>query len=844
MDRWVAKARRNLSAGRPPRRGLTAEQVSLLEMRYSHFEDQRDGDGFLVGSEHVVTALQTPRPYIHLMASNHDEEFGVFGSFWDPTGLGFCCLDSVLAGPVTSHKDASYVPTAPRRSDVRLFYLREQTRGGADIWFMLPQIDREADEYESVLCRQGLGYAVYESTRKRLATRLRVFVPVDDPCEVWTITLTNRSRRRRLLLLFAVNWGLETHPGYYFDPRMCSQGAHEKDLNAILAFNRDKGNTLPRTGFMTADARFAGFDLSNEAFEGPGRLRTWPRAVEQGGCTNSLGRQPYLGLCGALQFNLTLAAGARRTVNVLVGNTAEPRARHRANLRRLRRRYLSGGGVDRQFDRLARSWASMVSAAAVDCPDEELNRTYNVWLKYQQKNCTRMVHALDQVGYRDILQALMGICPFNPRFVRNHLPRVLNYQLRDGRAIRQFFKYPDTHAPNDERMYADSPLWIADTLVTYLEETGDFGFLDVKVGFYDLQTHRRDPGTKASVYEHCRRGIMQAYETRGQRGLCRVGHGDWNDAVDGLSRKGKGVSAWLSAALVFAAQRFGKLARHLGDKPVAAKMDEIVRTMTRNLNRGAWDGDHYVFGYDDAGRVVGSQANDEGRIHLAVNTWALFTGVAAAAGRAEAVEKRLRRMQTPVGPVLLDPPYTHKSRPLVGRIADMAPGQFENGAVYSHPIAFLAYALAGMGRGGEAIEQLKRTWPGNTLPDITTAPTHQQSNYAVGPAHPHHGLKPYTNFTGSTSWYLKALHACVGVVADFEGLRIAPTVPRQWKQYRLRKRFRGVTFEFEFTNASGRCRVRSVVAAGRPMAPDAEGQWFLPIAEFAGKRRVKVKVVM
>ena len=57
------------------------------------------------------------------MCSNHDDEVGIAGSFWDPTGLGFLCYDSVLAGPVTSHKDSSYVPTSPRSTDVREFYL-------------------------------------------------------------------------------------------------------------------------------------------------------------------------------------------------------------------------------------------------------------------------------------------------------------------------------------------------------------------------------------------------------------------------------------------------------------------------------------------------------------------------------------------------------------------------------------------------------------------------------------------------------------------------------------------------------------------------------------------------
>ena len=846
MDKWAAKARRNLHKGKSPRGGLTAEQIEKLTNRYSRFMDLRDDDGYLTMSEHVVTTLRTPRPFLHLLTSNHDNEFGIYGSFWDQTGLGFACYDSVLAGAVTSHKDASYVPTSPRSTDVRLFYLREETKAGdADIWFMVPQIGRGEEEYSDVLCRQGLGYSVYESQRNKIATSLRVFVAVDDPCEVWTITLTNTSRRKRTLKLFPkLNWGLETHPGYYFDPRVCSEGVCEKDLNAIVAFNRDKSNNLPRTGFMMADAKFAGFDLSNDAFDGGGYFRPWPAAVEAGKCTNSLGLQPYLGLCGAMQFNVTLAAGASKTINIVVGNCSEPRKDYAKQLAKLRKKLLAPGGAEKEFARVCASWGRMLSAASVECPDEEINRAYNVWLKYQQRSTSRWIRALDQVGYRDILQDMLGICNFDPDFVRNHLPRVLNYQLRDGRAIRQFFKYPDTKAPNDERMYADSPLWIADTLVTYVEETGDFSILDVKVGYYDLDKHARDETHKESVYVHAKKGIVNAYETRGRHGLCLVGHGDWNDAVDGLAREGKGVSVWLSMCLIFAAERFRKLAAHLKDAATVEKMDDVIRTMTRNVNKGGWDGDHYIFGYDDRGRPVGSKVNDEGATHMAVNAWAWVSGVGAAAGRDDLLEKNIEHMHTVLGYITLDKGYTAKSRELVGRIADMAAGQFENAAIYTHAVSFAAYGLARRGRGADAIDELKRAMPDNTLPDITTAPTHQQSNFTVGREHPEFGKNLYNNFSGSTAWFLKTMDACFGVLADFDGLRIAPSVPKAWKKYRLRKRFRGVEFHFDFQNAAGKSKLKSVEVNGKPVALAADGTCFLPIADFKSKKKVTVRVVM
>ncbi len=347
LNRLVAKARRNLAGeglrtpdSRRPRRRLS--RIVTLTSKIAAMRP-----GFLLESALAVHRPDTPRPWLHLLGSNHDNVYGVVGSFWDVTGLGFLCYESVLAGAVTSHKDSSYVPTAPRSTDVRQFFLREEADGQPRLWDMLPQVGREPEKYSDYDARYGLGWISVESTRHKIHSHLRVFVPVDDACEVWTITLTNRSDRPRKLQLFTrVNWGLESHPSYYFDPRVTSLGVHRPDLRAIVALNRHLGNALPRAGFMMSSAPFRGFDLSGEEFTGGGHFARFPRAVVEGNCRNSLGLQPYAGLVGALQFDLTLAPGASRTLHILVGRTEREEAEYTRHLkslsktllRRLRRR--------------------------------------------------------------------------------------------------------------------------------------------------------------------------------------------------------------------------------------------------------------------------------------------------------------------------------------------------------------------------------------------------------------------------------------------------------------------------------------------------------------------------
>ncbi len=77
------------------------------------------------------------------------------------------------------------------------------------------------------------------------------------------------------------------------------------------------------------------------------------------------------------------------------------------------------------------------------------------------------------------------------------------------------------------------------------------------------------------------------------------------------------------------------------------------------------------------------------------------------------------------------------------------------------------------------------------MPDIATGPPQQQSNFAVGPAHPSYGKNLFSNFTGSLAWYRRAIELAAGLVPDFAALRIQPRPPQAWDAYRVVRNFRG-----------------------------------------------------
>lgn len=77
----------------------------------------------------------------------------------------------------------------------------------------------------------------------------------------------------------------------------------------------------------------------------------------------------------------------------------------------------------------------------------------------------------------------------------------------------------------------------------YLKEPGDFDLLNVQVPFLSSKTLQPDPDCTGSVYDHAKIALQSLFSDVGYHGLCRIGYGDWNDALSGL---GGGDAVWAS----------------------------------------------------------------------------------------------------------------------------------------------------------------------------------------------------------------------------------------------------------------------------------------------------------
>jgi cellobiose phosphorylase len=119
--------------------------------------------------------------------------------------------------------------------------------------------------------------------------QLRWFVPEEDPCEIWTVTITNRRDREAHLSFYTfVDWLLQGYPSYS-DYYSWIWGEYYEDIHAVQGCNR----AIERPhevfdGFVASDLKPSGFDTSRRRFLGNFGPINYPEAIRDGKCRNSL----------------------------------------------------------------------------------------------------------------------------------------------------------------------------------------------------------------------------------------------------------------------------------------------------------------------------------------------------------------------------------------------------------------------------------------------------------------------------------------------------------------------------------------------------------------------------
>ena len=454
--------------------------------------------------------------------------------------------------------------------------------------------------------------------------------------------------------------------------------------------------------------------------------------------------------------------------------------------------WVAPGRFDEALAGVAEAVARRDAALSVETPDAEFDRFANHWLPQQLAYCAQWNRGWGK-GFRDGMQDAWAYALIDPEHVRSMIADALPHQYADGRTLRKW-------APVDRKEYNDGPVWLAMATHAYVAQTGDAAFLEGVHGFFESP----DRGT---VLEHLRRGMATLRDRRGERGLCLMPYGDWNDQLTGPGAGGKGESVWTTMAFAAALPKVAALARLAGDDGLAAWCDEAREQVVAALRAHAWNGQWFNRATCDDGSPVGHPDAEFGKIFLLPQAWAVLADVADDAQRASLLAAVEEHLACEHGYLLLTPPWTRHDE-AVGEISSRRAGTVENGANYCHATSFMIAALCRARRKDRALDVLHHVLPTNPLnpPSRSGQEPFSVTNTYRGPAAGRSaGRSLFSWRTGTAGWlYRVAVEELLGVRAEIDGLHVDGTLPAAWGEATLRRRFRGLGVTVRFERAGRR----------------------------------------
>ena len=772
-------------------------------MQYGHFDDK----------EYVIDRPDTPKPWSNYLGSTE------YGAIITNNAGGYSFFRSSATGRFTRLR----FNAVPLDQPGRYFYLRDNDNG--DYWSTSWQpVGKPLERYQSV-CRHGTAYTVIESRYEGIASESTYFVPLGEKFEYWLLKLKNDSDRPRRLSVFtyveyASEWNAKADMidlQYSFcmvsaamvDGMIHQNIGHELPL-ATLGMPAQSLDTF----LAMAGAEVAGFDTDREKFLGsPYRTYANPMVVEQGQCTGSLAWGDNA--CGTLQLNIDLAPGESREIVVMMGMGSAA-----TEGRRVREEFGSTERARLELEKLKAYWHGKLGALACQTPDGEFDSMTNVWsaynclITYAWSRAASLIYngERDGLGYRDTVQDLLGVMPLIPQEAGQRLELMITGQCSTGGAMPVI--KPFEHRPGQEKLPAeteyrsDDCFWLFNTVPAYVKETGDFDF-------YKKVLPYADQG-EDTVLGHLKRAIEFSFHYRGSHGLPAAMSADWNDCL-GLGRHGESV--FVAFQLRFALEVYADICARMelpGEVAWAraqrAELDEAIQAH-------CWDGRWFVRAFRDDGTALGVARNEQGRIFLESNAWAIISGAATPEQAEITLQAMHDELFTPFGLMICNPGFTKFDSTAAANILGN-PGIKENAGVFCHTQGWAVIAETLLGHSDRAYEYYRAFMPAayNTRAEIRETEPYVQAQSTHSWLSKKQGVSRLPWLTGAAAWsYHAATNYILGIQPEYDGLKIDPCLPSAWPEVKVRRKFRGKDFEITIRNGKAGKGVASVSVNGRPV---------------------------
>ncbi len=195
-------------------------------------------------------------------------------------------------------------------------------------------------------------------------------------------------------------------------------------------------------------------------------------------------------------------------------------------------------------------------------------------------------------GFRDQLQDMLALLPWDSERVRSHIMSSAEHQFASGDVMHWW------HEPYSgvRTRISDDMLFLPMVTARYVRYTGDAGVLDSSAEFLadvdipdgceDWYGQAQPSGETATLREHCMRAFRRAWKT-GVHGLVLMGSGDWNDGMNRVGNEGRGESVWLTMFFACTADEFADI---LDGGPDARWLRDCAARARSAVEENGWDG--------------------------------------------------------------------------------------------------------------------------------------------------------------------------------------------------------------------------------------------------------------
>lgn len=785
-------------------------------MEYGYFDDEN--------KEYIIINPKTPVKWINYIGSLN------FGGFVDHTGGSLICK-----GDPALNRIVKYMPQLPASEfNGETLYIRIREINGYRIFspFFIPTLDK----YDSYRCHVGLGYTRIVSEFFGLRTDVTIFVPAGGTRVIRDIKITNLNPYDvELDVIPVVEYthfdALKQFTNADWVPQTMQSKIYNYENGYKILTQFAFMNKETKINYLTSNQPISSFESDRRLFLGDNGYGTWklPLSLLQDelNCSEALRGDNI----GALMHHMgVLKKGESRRIITQLGQCSDINIE-----KQYIDKYRIEKNVDEAFDELARFWQQYLSCLKVETPDAPMNTMLNIHNPrqcYITKNWSRYLSLYQLgfgargIGFRDSAQDVMGVLGHIPEEGRELIEMLLSIQKVDGSAMHQM--NPITMEANEgdsremedrPKYYSDDHLWIILAVTSYIKETGNLDFLSVNIPFYDKDKHGT-PIEYGTVLRHLNRAIEFTANNLGSHGLPLLGFADWNDTVN----LPYGAESLFTANLYGAAlNEMVELLIYMGDIETADKYRMYYQTMKDAVNRYGWDGEWYIRYFDHNGNPVGSGKNLHGRIYVNAQSWSVISGFATRERAKLALESVNKILNTRNGIKLSYPGYD-RHIPEKGGITTYPPGAKENGGIFLHSNPWVIIAETMMGNGNRAFEyynQINPVFKNASIDEYECEPYCYPQNI-LGDEHPQFGLARNSWLSGTASWaYQAAVKYILGIRAEYDGIRIDPCIPCQWKGFKATRKYRNAVYKITVLNPEGVCKgVRSIEVDGASIDGD------------------------